>query len=129
MNNDIEFITVEDALLIHALLIEQYGGASGIRNHKLLKAAVAAPQSTFDGSFLYTDMFEMVATYAFHISQNQPFFDGNKRTGLLTALIFLDLNGISLNRSTVDLYNIMIDIAEGRKDKDDLTALLQSLAQ
>lgn len=69
----------------------------------------------------------MAAAYAFHIAQNQPFLDGNKRTGLVAALVFLDLNGITVLDPEEKLYDAMISIAERRMDKDGLAELLREL--
>ena len=69
----------------------------------------------------------MAAAYAFHIAQNQPFLDGNKRTGLVAALVFLDLNGVTILDPQEKLYDAMIAIAERRMDKDGLAALLREL--
>jgi len=124
-----EFLTVAEVIHVHSLLIERYGGAAGIRDHSILEAAVAAPRATFDQKFLHTDLFEMAAAYAFHISQNQPFVDGNKRTGLLAALVFLDINGISTIGASPKLYETMIAIAESRRRKGDLASLLRELAK
>jgi death on curing protein len=70
----------------------------------------------------------MAAAYAFHIAQNQPFFDGNKRTGLVSALVFLDLNEITVLDPQEKLYDAMIAIAERRMDKDGLAELLRGLS-
>lgn len=59
----------------------------------------------------------MAAAYLFHIVRNHPFVDGNKRAGLLTALVFLDVNGISIIRPSEDLYALTIGVAEGRFDE------------
>lgn len=64
----------------------------------------------------------------FHIAQNQPFLDGNKRTGLVAALVFLDLNGVTTLDPQEKLYDAMIAIAERRMDKDGLAELLRELA-
>jgi death-on-curing protein len=69
----------------------------------------------------------MAAAYAFHIAQNQPFLDGNKRTGLVAALVFLDLNGVTILDPQERLYDAMIAIAERRMDKDGLAELLREL--
>jgi death-on-curing protein len=69
----------------------------------------------------------MAAAYAFHIAQNQPFIDGNKRTGLAAALVFLDLNGVNVEDPEGRLYSGMIDIADRRLDKTGLAALLREL--
>ncbi len=73
-------------------------------------------------------MSHMAAAYAFHIAQNQPFLDGNKRTGLVAALVFLDLNGITVLDPQERLYIAMIAIAERRMDKQGLAELLRELS-
>jgi death-on-curing protein len=112
-----EFLTVNDILEIHELQIERYGGGTGIRDRALLESAAAQPMSTFDGGLLHRDLFEMAAAYLFHIVANHPFVDGNKRTGLVAALVFLDLNGIHLEHGSDELYQITMAVAEGRADK------------
>ncbi len=69
----------------------------------------------------------MAAAYAFHIAENQPFVDGNKRTALASALVFLDLNLIEINDPNELLYSAMIDIAQKRLQKSGLAKLLQNL--
>jgi death-on-curing protein len=71
----------------------------------------------------------MAAAYAFHIAQNQPFVDGNKRTGLLAAIVFLDLNSVAITDPEGQLYDAMIAIAERRLDKAALGLLLEALAE
>ena len=71
----------------------------------------------------------MAAAYAFHIAQNQPFVDGNKRAGLLSALVFLDLNGMMVSDPEGLLYQAMIDIAERTMDKGGLADLLCTLTK
>lgn len=88
-----EFLDVEDVIHLHRLELERFGGSDGIRDLAALESAVGTPQAAFGGAFLHADVFEMSAAYAFHIAQNQPFVDGNKRTGLLAALVFLEWNG------------------------------------
>lgn len=129
MSNAIEFLEFDEVLAIHERQIERYGGSPGLRDQSLLESALAVPESTFDGEYLHSDLFEMAAAYAFHISQNHPFFDGNKRTGLLTALTFLDTNGITVGTPSPRLYEAMMQIAEGRMRKKELAALFRSLAQ
>ena len=84
-----------EVLEIHRDQIERHGGDAGLRDIGLLEAAAAIPQSSFGGEFLHGSLFEMAVAYAYHISENQPFVDGNKRTALGAALIFLELNGKS----------------------------------
>ncbi len=87
-----DFLTAEDVLLLHEGQLAAFGGADGIRDIGALDSATAMPQATFDGRFVHRDLFDMAAAYAFHVAQNHPFVDGNKRTGLAAALVFLDLH-------------------------------------
>jgi death-on-curing protein len=122
------FLDVEDVLLIHEEQLAKYGGSAGVRDAGLLESAVAMPRATAGGEFAHEDLIAMAAAYAFHIAQNQPFVDGNKRTGLLAAIVFLDLNGVAIADPEGLLYDAMIAIAQRRLDKTGLTALLNSLA-
>ena len=118
MNSEPEFLTVEDVTEIHHEQLAAYGGATGIRDQALLESAVAMPQASFDEAYLHEDLPHMAAAYAFHIAQNQPFLDGNKRTGLVAALVFLDLNSVTVLDPQEKLYDAMIAISERRMDKD-----------
>ena len=88
--NEPVFLGLEDVLVIHDEQLAKYGGAPGLRQWDLLQSAVAMPRASAGGEPVHRDLFEMAAAYAFHIAQNQPFADGNKRTGLLAAIVFLD---------------------------------------
>lgn len=128
MNPEPEFLNLEDVLQIHDEQLTAYGGATGIRDQGLLESAVMMPQASFSEAYLHEDLAHMAAAYAFHIAQNQPFMDGNKRTGLVAALVFLDLNGVIILDPEEKLYDAMIAIAERRMDKDGLAELLRELA-
>lgn len=106
-----------------------YGGRSGIRDISLLSSAVAMPYAAFKKQFLHADLFEMAAAYAFHISRNHPFVDGNKRTALVAALVFLDLNGISIDDPEERLYDSMMSLASGSLDKSGLAKILRELKE
>jgi death on curing protein len=124
-----EFITLSEVVEIHQNQISLYGGAKGIRDINLLSSALAVPQSSFEGRFLCEDLFEMAAAYAYHICQNHPFIDGNKRVGLVTALVFLEFNGIDLYDPDGKLYAMMMDVSKGRKGKKELQELLINLSK
>ena len=124
----IQFLTLEEILAFHAMQMARYGGAEGIRDQGLLESAIAQPQASFDGKLLHENLFLMAAAYAFHIAQNQPFIDGNKRTGLLAALVFLDLNGTPVDTPSQRLEQAMLAIAEGKMDKGGLASLFRELA-
>ena len=120
------FLDVEDVLLIHEEQLARYGGAAGVRDAGLLESGVAVPRASAGGEFAHEDLFAMAAAYAFHIAQNQPFLDGNKRTGLLAALVFLDLNGVVIDDPEGTLYEAMIAVAERRLDKAGLATAFKA---
>ncbi len=78
---------------------------------------MAMPSASFEGRLLHADLCEQAAAYAFHISQNHPFVDGNNRTALAAALVFLDLNGIELADTDKELYTLMMKAARGSLQK------------
>jgi death-on-curing family protein len=82
-------LSLNEVVEIHRDVIERYGGSSGIRDMGLLQSAVAVPQASFGGEYLHTGLFEMAAAFLFHLVQNHPFLDGNKRTGAMAAFTFL----------------------------------------
>ena len=128
MSAEPDFLSVEDVIQIHDEQITAYGGTAGVRDQGLLESAAAMPRASFGEAYLHEDLAHMAAAYAFHLAQNQPFLDGNKRTGLVAALVFLDLNGITVLDPQEKLYDAMIAIAERRMDKDGLAELLRELS-
>jgi death on curing protein len=127
VKREIDFLGVDDVLVIHERQASRYGGAAGVRDASALDAAVAMARATFDGELLHADLHAMAAAYAFHLCQDHPFVDGNKRTALLAALVFLDLNGVVIADPDGKLYEGMLGVAEGRLDKQGLAALLREL--
>jgi death-on-curing protein len=121
------FLTLRQILRLHEFSIAEFGGGEGIRDRGALESAASQPSASFAGELLHGDLFEMAAAYAFHISQNQPFVDGNKRTGVMSALMFLALNGVLLADPKERIYDAMIAITERRMDKRGLAALMREL--
>ena len=111
------FLSLAEVLRIHIDQVERYGGRAGIRDQGLLQSALAMPGASFGGELLHRDLYEMAAAYAFHLCQDHPFVDGNKRTGLASALVFLELNGISIDDPEGLLYQAMMDVASGSLGK------------
>ena len=124
-----EFLDIEDVLELHALQLARYGGADGIRDRGLLESALAQAQATFDGQYLHDNLFSMAAAYLFHLAQDHPFVDGNKRTALLAALVFLDLNGIALLHRSEELYELTMGVAQGLVNKATVANTLRRIAQ
>jgi death-on-curing protein len=125
---DIIFLALAEVIGTHADQIKRYGGSSGMRDLNLLSSAVAMPSASFSGSFLHADIYEMAAAYAFHICQNHPFIDGNKRAALASALVFLELNGITISDPRGKLYDAMIALASSKLKKTEFADILRSLS-
>ena len=125
---DLEFLDLEEVLLIHREQLIRFGGGDGLRDQGLLESAIAMPRASFGGQFVHEGLFAMAAAYAFHIAENQPFLDGNKRTAVLSAVVFLELNGYVVDEPPSFFYDAMIAIAERRLDKAGLADLFRALA-
>ena len=123
------FLTLEDVLEVHRDQIERYGGTLGIRDNGLLESAIAAPQAGFGGHCLHRDLYEMAAAYLFHLVQNHPFIDGNKRVGTATALVFLVLNGAETNIPNKELVEMVLSVAKGKLDKPAIAEFLRTHAK
>lgn len=111
------FLTIDEVLEVHRDQIERHGGTLGMRDQGLLESAVAAPQSGFGGHYLHSDLYEMAAAYLFHLVQNHPFIDGNKRVGAATALVFLTMNGVETKMTNQALVDMVLTVAKGEMDK------------
>jgi death-on-curing protein len=116
----IKFLTLSEVLLILEDQIRNYGGVYGVRDINLLSSAVYMPESSFDGKYLHETIPAMAAAYTYHICQNHPFLDGNKRVALASSLVFLDINGYEFNCKNEILYNKIMDVAKGEVKKDEL---------
>lgn len=121
----INFLDKETILAFHEDQVEIYGGTQGVRDMGLLDSALAQPQASFGGNYVHIDVFEMAAAYGFHICQNHPFYDGNKRTALIAMYTFLYVNGYRLQADRKSLFAIVLDLAEGKVEKPALAAYLK----
>jgi len=119
------FLSLDEVVEIHQDMIERYGGSAEIRDMGLLQSAVAMPQASFSGEYLHTDLFEMAAAYLFHLVQNHPFLDGNKRTGAMSAFVFLKLNGWTLTARGLDFERIVLSVAQGKLGKSAVAEFLR----
>ena len=123
--DDILFLSVDDVLLLHCDTIDRDGGLHGVRDHGLLDAAVAMPRQQFGGDYLHEDFPAMAAAYLFHIAQNHPFMDGNKRAAVLSALAFLSVNGIEELPDPKGLESVTRQVAAGEMEKGELMQWLR----
>ena len=90
---------------------------------------MAQASATYEGRQLHADLFEMAAAYAFHIAENHPFVDGNKRTALNAAIVFLGLNGFDAVDKDGRLYDAMMSVAIGKLSKGQMAALLEQVSE
>ena len=121
MKREPVFLTLAETIEIHEYQIRRFGGTNGLRSLDLLKSAVGMPTSTFNGSYLHPTIPDMAAAYLFHIVENHPFLDGNKRVGTMSALIFLELNGYDFDASDDELTGVVLQVAAGKMSKDGLS--------
>lgn len=125
MKSEPAFLTFAEVIEIHEYQIENFGGAPGLRDIGLLKSAIGMPSATFGGVFLHTSVYEMAAAYLYHLVENHPFVDGNKRVGAMAALVFLDLNDIDFNASDDDFTVMVLKVAGGKMLKAEITLFLK----
>ncbi len=117
---EIQFLTISDVIMIHDSQINTHGGLPGIRDKRLLYSAIHYPQSTFNQQYLHQDIYHMAAAYMYAIIKNHPFLDGNKRTGLLSALIFLKLNNIVVEADNDELFNLTMSATQSHITEQDI---------
>lgn len=119
------WIEERDALALHDRLLALHGGTPGMRDDTLLKSALAKPQQHFayDES---ADIVRMAAAYTAGIVRNHPFIDGNKRTGFVVGILFLELNGYRFTASEEDAAKAVLALAGGTLDEPDYTAFLRA---
>ena len=108
----------EKVLLLHQLMAEATGGDVGVRDEALLESAIENVYATFDGVELYPSKEEKAARLGFSLISNHAFVDGNKRIGIYIMLSFLELNGIKIEASNDEVYELGMKIAEGKADYD-----------
>lgn len=126
---EIAFLSVDDVIDIHRDQLTHYGGSEGLRDVGLLESAVAMPKSTVGEELLHTDIYLIAAAYLFHLVQNHPFIDGNKRVGTATALVFLDINGVDIEVGDDELVELVLEVAQGRCNKATIATFLRTHAQ
>lgn len=114
--DDLEFLLIEEVVIIHEKMIEVGGGSSGIRDIELLYSAVERIKATFAGEYLYKSIFDMAAALLQSLVKNHPFIDGNKRTAFFSTLRFLQKNNIELQINSDEIVDFMVEV-----DTKDLT--------
>jgi death-on-curing protein len=120
------YLELDEVIRIHERAIRQYGSSLEMRDLGLLESALATPKQTMFGDDLYPDLASKAAILLYLLIKNHPFVDGNKRTGFLCVLRFLEVNGYGLAASDDELYQFTLDVATSVMDKDAIGAWIRA---
>lgn len=118
-------MTLEEVLKMHDVFIERFGGLSGVRDFNLLSSAIEMPKMAMFGEDLYPTVYDKAAAYLYHIVQNHPFADANKRTGFGAAYLFLKANKVPILFDDVSFENLIIETAQGKRTKKEIAYFLE----
>lgn len=121
-----KYLTREQVMKLHQVLIETSGGSLGIRDEGMLDSALKTPLQTFDKRELFPTILDKATRLAFGLIKNHPFIDGNKRIGTHAMLIFLALNNIMLSYKDEELIDIIFKVASDRADENDLYSWIEN---
>ena len=127
--DDCFHLTIDVVREIHEEALKRFGGLKGVRDENLLTSAVLTPQSSFGGKSPYTDLIDIAAAYLFYICRNHPFLDGNKRTAMMAAIVFLRLNGIDPAPDSERWERLMLDLAASKIDRQETAERLRKLVR
>jgi death-on-curing protein len=119
------WINERDALALHDHLLALHGGAAGLRDATLLESALARPREYFAYGNP-SDILAMATAYNGGIVRNHPFVDGNKRTGFVVGILFLELNGYRFTASEEEAANAVLELASGNLDEPGYLAFLRA---
>ena len=118
-------LALEQVLELHARLLEQSGGAEGVRDTSALESSLAQPLQTFGGEDLYASIPEKAAALCFFLVRNHPFVDGNKRTAHAAMEVMLVLNGFEIAVSVDEQEQIMLALAAGTLSREEFSLWLE----
>ena len=119
------WITADDVIQIHSLVIQHSGGMDGLRDRASLEAAVSAPMQSFGGQDLHPTTVEKIARLGYGLASNHAFVDGNKRIGAMMTQLLLKWNGFQMSLRSGELAAMFIAIADGSAGESDLLAWIQ----
>ena len=120
------WISKDQVLALHARLIRDYGGTGEVRDEGMLEAALCTPFQTFGGMDLYPGVIEKAVAIGFGMIKNHPFLDGNKRIGTHLMLLFLELNGVELTYDDEDFIALILGVASGQVEQEDMMEWVNS---
>lgn len=119
------YLSLGEVVDLHQALLDQTGGATGIRDLGGLESALAQPRATFGGMDLHPTAVQKAAALGFSLTLNHPFVDGNKRVAHAAMEVFLVLNGVELRGTVDDQERLMLDLAAGRLTREELATWLE----
>lgn len=125
MKRTIIFLSTPQVLLIHDQMVKRFGGSLGLRDLGLVESAVARPQSTFGGVYLYNSLFDKAAALLQSLLKNHPFIDGNKRTALTSAGLFLKKNDYKLINQHKEEVEFAVRVDNGNLTVDQISKWLK----
>lgn len=120
------FLNIAQVNQLHRRSLEEFGGVDGLREPGLLDSALASAQNTY--YYGRGDLYDVAATYAYHIAESQPFLDGNKRTAVASAFVFLAQNGAYATVPKWKMFAAMMAVASKELTKQGLARLLRDAA-
>lgn len=123
------YLTSEEVLTLHQLLIDKYGGDSGVRDWGLIESALQRPQIGFGDQEAYPDVLMKAAVLLYSLVNNHGFIDGNKRVGFAACSTFLLLNKIELDATDKDVVAMALDVAKGKADEHTIYSWIKSHTQ
>ena len=113
-------LSKEQILILHSGLIKETGGSDGVRDHNLLESAIETPFQSSGNIDLYPSIQEKAVRLGYGLIKNHCMVDGNNRIGAHAMLVLLALNGVELSYTQKELYEVILDVAAGKQEYEDL---------
>ena len=123
-----KYLSEEDILLIHSRVVDETGGLHGVRDRHAIASVVGQPRQAVFGKELYATMFLKAAVYARNIIAHHPFLDGNKRTGITVASVFLEENGYQIEAHEGEFYSLALRIAKDKWEYEKIAVWFKTHA-
>lgn len=125
MKLSIKYLSIEEVLFIHDQAVKRFGGSFGIRDTGLIESALARPQASFDGIDLYPNILDKAAALLQSLLKNHPFVDGNKRTALSSAGLFLKINGWQMVNAHQEEVEFAVSVDNEHLSLDQISTWLK----
>jgi len=123
------YLSPEQLLFLHARLVDETGGSHGVRDLDMLLSALGRPGASYDNRDLYPNIYTKAAALMDSLIRNHPFLDGNKRTGIAAAAIFLRMNDHQLNATNTELEKFALEVAQSKQHIEEMADWFQMHTQ